>query len=100
MGRSLTPDDKGRLVAIVAENRDVAPLNLRPGETLTFLVKEDAQVTLDIVGVFEDDADLIAGAVIAPLDVLAAQASARGRSLLVDVNPEEKVRAVTAMTWY
>ena len=99
MGRNLTPDDTGRQVVLVENTYHLAMLKLQPGETLTFQLAGDAQVTLEIVGVTEMP---VGGAsdypIIAPLDMLAPLATPRDRFFVADVNPKRKDEAVTALT--
>jgi ABC-type antimicrobial peptide transport system permease subunit len=77
----------------------MAPLVLQPGETLTFRLGEGVQVTLEIVGVVDrENAGFQNNTVIAPLDALATQATRRGGTFLVDVNPKGSGKAVTALT--
>lgn len=99
MGRNLTPDDTGRPVALLINNTRLAPLKLQPGEILTFRLADDAQVTLEIVGVIaEGDSSFSIDTFIAPLDVLASLAAPREHFFLADVNPKRKDEAVTALT--
>ena len=99
MGRNLTSDDTGRQVVLVENTYHLAMLKLQPGETLTFQLVGDAQVTLEVVGVTEMP---VGGAsdfpLIAPLDVLAPLATPRGRFFVADVNPKRKDEAVTSLT--
>jgi putative ABC transport system permease protein len=99
MGRNLTPDDSGQQVVLVENTYYLAMLKLQPGETLTFQLVGDAQVTLEVVGVAEMP---VGGAsdfpLIAPLDVLAPLARPRERFFVADVNPKRKDEAVTALT--
>jgi len=99
MGRNLTPDDMGRQVVLVENTRYLAMLKLQPGETLTFRLVGDAQVTLEIVGVAEMSIGGVSdNPLIVPLDVLAPLATPRDRFFVADVSPRRKDEAVTALT--
>ena len=99
MGRNLMPDDTGRPVVFLVNSTRLAPLKLRPGETLTFRLATDAQVTLEIAGVVDEQTSgFSSDTFIAPLDVLASLATPRVRFFLADVSPRRKDKAVTALT--
>jgi putative ABC transport system permease protein len=100
MGRNLAPDDAGRPVALLPGTPTLAPLQLRPGETLTFRLANDAEMTLEILGISEEtmvSIRILDGAIIAPLDVLAPLTMPDTRLFLADVDAERKDEIVTAL---
>ena len=108
MGRNLTSADAGRRVALLPGTSTLAPLQLAPGETLTFRPTStvddaadanDTQITLEIVGISQEAFGTVSlgGAIIAPYDVLASQVKSENRFFLVNVDGERQDEIVTAL---
>ncbi len=99
MGRNLTPDDAALPVALLPGTPTLAPLQLRPEETLTFRLADGAEITLETLGISQETMGyvVLGGAIIVPLDVLAPLATPDSRMFLVDVDPARKDEIVTAL---
>jgi putative ABC transport system permease protein len=99
MGRNLTPADDGRAVILLPGSEALLPLQLQPGETLTFRLDNGAEVTLEIVGISlaTEGHVTMGGTLIAPLGTLQALAEPASRLFLADVDPARKDTTVTAL---
>lgn len=101
MGRNFTPDDAGRPLALLPGAPHLAALGLQPGETLTFRLANDAEITLEILGIGQESAvsiRLLNGAVIAPLDALSPLVAPDTRMFLADADPKRRDEIVTTLT--
>ncbi|MGD9100795.1 MAG: FtsX-like permease family protein [Anaerolineae bacterium] len=101
MGRNFTPDDAGRPLALLPGDPHLAALDLQPGETLTFRLANDAEVTLEILGIGQESAvsiRLLNGAIIAPLGALSPLVTPDTRMFLADAHPRRQDEVVTTLT--
>ncbi len=114
MGRNLTPDDASRRVALVPGTAALAPLQLAPGETLTFRLThtadiagnsndandaKDDTITLEIVGISRESAIRVTlgGNIIVPYAALASLVEPERPIFLVDVDQRQQDTIVTAL---
>jgi len=101
MGRNLTSQDIGQGVALLPGTSLLAPLQLVPGETLTFRLAKAAntEITLEIIGISQESMVNVSlgGNIIVPFDLLASQVEPESPFLLVDVDPEQQDATVTAL---
>jgi putative ABC transport system permease protein len=102
MGRNLTSADADRPVVLLPGTSTLAPLQLMPGETLTFRLPDvgaSTEMTLEIVGISQESVGTVSlgGAIIAPYAVLAPKAEPEASFYLVNVDQTRKDEIVTAL---